>query len=186
MRLKTGSKRGSGQLGAVLILLLALLPGGAAGCRHLPAAPEGFNPEDYKPVTLEQLQDPRRAGLSKGQRVSVAGYFWQYLEYDPFMVARYLAVARHPVAQGRLRWAALYGSPQMQGYYNRLVLTPEQRREWDLKRLEHVRVYGQLDNLEFGFLYLQAQHLDRLGVEDGPGTPGAAAPRAPVKEAANP
>ena len=182
MPLKTASRRGSGPLGAVLILLLALLPGGSAGCRHLPAAPEGFNPEDYKPVTLEQLQDPRRAGLLKGQRVSVAGYFWQYLDYDPFMVARYLAVARHPVAQSRLRWAALYDSPQMQGYYDRLVLTPEQRREWNLKRLEHVRVYGQLDNLEFGFLYLQAHHLDRLGVEDGPSPPRAAATRAPVKE----
>ena len=186
MSLKAGFERCSGLLGAVLVLLMALLPVWTAGCRHLPAAQEGFNPEDYKPVTLEQLRDPRRAGLSKGQRVSVAGYFWQYLEYDPFMVGRYLAVARHPVAQSQLRWAALYDSPQMQGYFDRLVLSPEQRREWNLKRLEHVRVYGQLANLEFGVLYLLAHHLDRLEVEDSPSRPKAAAPQAAMKEALTP
>jgi hypothetical protein len=187
MRLKTGLARGAGRFGTVLLLLLALLPGGAAGCRHLPAAPpEGFTPEDYQPVTLEQLRDPRRAGLFKGQRVSVTGYFWQYLDYDPCAVARYLAVARHPLAQSRLRWAALYDSPQMQGYFDRLVLTPEQRRDWDLKRLEHVRVYGIVANLEFGFLYLQAHHLDRLGVAEGPSLPKTAASQAPGQETPNP
>jgi hypothetical protein len=186
MRLKAGSQGSPGRLAGVLILLLALLPGLTASCHHLPPAAEGFNPEDYTPVTIEQLQDPHRAGLLKGQRVSVAGFFWQYLEYDPFVVARYLAVARHPLVESPLRWASLYNSSQMQGYCDRLVLTPEQRREWNLKRLEHVRVYGQLANLGFGILYLQAQHVERLDVEDGPLSQKTAAPQATGKETPRP
>ena len=124
--------------------------------------------------------------MIQGQRVSVAGFFWQYLEYDPFTVARYLAVARHPLVQSSLRWASLYDSPQMQGYYDRLVLTPEQRRESNLKRLEHVRVYGQLADLGFGILYLQAHHLDRLDPENASRDQRTAAPQAPGKETPSP
>ena len=174
------------KLGGILILLLTLLPGLALGCRHLPPPPEEFNPQDYTPVTIEQLQDPRRAGLSPGQKVSVSGYFWQFLEYDPYMVARYLALARRPLVQSRLRWAALYNSPQLQGYYDRLVLTVEQQEDLHLKRLEHVRVYGVLTDLGFGILYLKAQHVDRLEVEDvlpGRQTP---APACPAEETPNP
>ncbi len=186
MHLKANSRRVAGKLDGVLMLLLILLPGLAVSCRHLPPAPEAFNAEDYTPVTIEQLREPHQAGLRQGQRVSVAGYFWQYLEYDPFMVARYLAVARHPLEQSPLRWAALYSSAQLQGYYDRLVLTPEQRRDWHLKRLEHVRVYGQLANLGFGILYLQAQHLDRLDAADGPPSGKAEAPAAAGKETLRP
>ena len=155
--------------GRALVLLLMLLPGLALGCRHLPPAAEEFNPRNYTPVTVEQLQDPHRAGLSPGQKVSVTGYFWQYLEYDPFTVARYLAIARHPAVQTRLRWAALYESPQLQGYYDRLVLSTEQQSELKLKRLERVQVYGVMTDLGFGILYLKAQHVDHLDVEGVPG-----------------
>ena len=186
MRLTASPVGHPGKLGGVLILLLALLPGLAVSCHRLPPAAEGFNPEDYTPVTIEQLQDPRRAGLLQGRRVSVAGYFWQYLEYDPYMVDRYLAVARHPLVQGPLSWAALYNIPQMQGYYDRLVLTPEMRRDLKLKRLEHVRVYGQLTDLGFGILYLEAQHVERLGDVDGHLSRKTVAPAAPGKETPNP
>jgi hypothetical protein len=186
MCLMAVSCRNPGQLGIVLVLLAALFLGLMAGCRRLPPAPEGFNLEDYTPVTLAQLREPHKAGLARGQRVSVEGYFWQYLEYDPFMGAQYLATLRRPLAESRQRWAALYESAQMQGYCNRLVLTPEQRRDWDLKRLEHVRIYGQMANLGFGILYLQAHQVDRLDGADGPRDLRPAAPAAPGKETQNP
>jgi len=56
----------------------------------------------------------------------------------------------------------------MRGYYDRLALTRQQQQDWRLRRLEHLRVYGQLAPLGFGVLYLQAHHLERLdGAEDG-------------------
>jgi hypothetical protein len=163
-----------------------LLPGLLGGCRHLPPAPEGFNPEDYTSITIAQLREPHKAGLARGQRVSVEGYFWQYLEYDPFMGAQYLATLRRPLVESRQRWAALYESAQMQGYCDRLVLTREQRRDWDLKRLEHVRIYGQMTSLGFGILYLQAHQVDRLEGAEAPRGLRRAAPSAPGKETQNP
>jgi hypothetical protein len=155
------------RLGGVAVVLLLLLSGLAAGCgRHQPTS-QVFRPEEYTPVTIEQLQAPRKAGLFPGQMVSVEGYFWQYLEYDPFTVPKYLALARRPLAESRWRWASLYNSPQMQGYFDRLALTRELRHELDLKRLEHVRIYGRLAHLPFGILYLKAQHVERLEAEKG-------------------
>jgi len=178
--------RGPGKQGGILVLLAALLAGLSMGCRHLAPAPEGFNPEDYTPVTSAQLQEPHKAGLARGQRVSVEGYFWQFLEYDPFMGAQYLATLVRPLTESHQRWAALYESAQMQGYWDRLVLTRQQQREWDLRRLEHVRIYGQMANLGFGILYLQAHHLDRLDGAGGPRGQRPAAPAAPGKETQNP
>jgi len=155
-------------IGGILVLLLLLLSGLESGCRHAPPATEAFNPKEYTPVTIEQLQAPKAAGLLPGQKVSVAGYFWQYLEYDPFPVPKYLAVARHPVRQNQWRWASLYCSPQMTGYFDRLALSREERRELDLKRLEHVRIYGRLAHLPFGILYLEGEHVDRLDEDGGP------------------
>jgi hypothetical protein len=155
-------------IGGILVLLLLLLPGLESGCRHAPPATAAFNPKEYTPVNIEQLEAPKAAGLLPGQKVSVAGYFWQYLEYDPFPVSKYLAVARHPVRQNQWRWASLYSSPQMTGYFDRLALSREERRELDLKRLEHVRIYGRLAHLPFGILYLEGEHVERLDEEGGP------------------
>jgi hypothetical protein len=146
----------------ILACLLALLMGLAGGCGHIRPAPEGFNPEEYSPVAMHQLQAPRKAGLAPGQKVRVEGYFWQYLDYDPAMLANYATMVRRPLAWSRLRWAALYQESQMQGYYDRLALTRQQQRDWPLKRLEQVRIYGQLAPLGFGVLYLQVHHLERL------------------------
>lgn len=186
MWVKLNSRGNPGKVGRFLVLLAALLPALLGGCRHLPPAPDGFNPEDYTPVTPAQLREPHKAGLVRGQRVSVEGYFWQYLEYDPFMGAQYLATLRRPLAESQKRWAALYESAQMQGYCNRLVLTREQKRDWDLKRLEHVRIYGQMASLGFGILYLQAHQVDRLDRAEGPRGLHPAAPAAPGKETRKP
>ncbi len=162
--------------GLLLLALLLLLAGGALSCGHIRPAPEGFSPEQYTAVTIEQLQAPRRAGLASGQKVWVEGFFWQYLEYDPRMVANYLTMARQPVAWSRLRWAALYRDSSMRGYYDRLALTRSQKGQWDLKRLEQVRVFGQLAPLGFGTLYLQVHHIEPLELEGAAGGQGGPAP----------
>ena len=168
MRLMADTDGLSLRLGGILVLLFLLLPGLESGCRHAPPATEAFNPQEYTSVTIEQLQAPKASGLLPGQKVSVEGYFWQYLEYDPFPVPKYLAVVRQPIRQNRWRWASLYKSPQMSGYFDRLVLSREERRELDLKRLEHVRIYGRLAHLPFGILYLQGEHVERLDEDGGP------------------
>jgi hypothetical protein len=150
-----------------LTWLLPLLTGLIWGCGHIRPVPQAFNPEAYTPVTISQLQAPHKAGLAAGQKVRVEGYFWQYLDYDPVIVANYVTMASHPLAWSRLRWAALYQQPQMRGYYDRLALTRRQQQDWPLQRLERVRLYGQLARLGFGVLYLQAHHLERLE-EEGP------------------
>jgi hypothetical protein len=152
----------------LLMALLLLLVGKSVSCGHIRPAPEGFNPEQYSAVTIEQLQAPRQAGLASGQKVRVDGFFWQYLEYDPRMAANYLTMVRQPLAWSRLRWAALYRTSSMRGYYDRLALTRSQKGEWDLKRLEQVRVFGQLAPLGFGTLYLQVHHIERLETEKAP------------------
>ena len=149
-------------LGRFLVWLLVLFPGLVLSCGYIRPVPQGFNPENYTPVTISQLAAPRRAGLVPGQKVYVEGYFWQYLEYDPDMVANYVTMVSHPVAWSRLRWASLYQQPQMRGYYDRLALTRQQQEDWRLARLEHLRVYGQLAPLGVGVLYLQAHYLERL------------------------
>ena len=173
------------RFGGVLVLLLTLLPGLGSSCRHAPPVTEAFHPGEYTPVTIEQLQAPQKAGLTPGQKVSVEGYFWQYLEYDPFMVAQYLALARHPIAESRWRWASLYNSSQLQGYFDRLALG-RALRDMDLKRLEHVRIYGRLAHLPFGILYLQAQHVNRLDGENGPLTRMPAPPAVEGRETPTP
>jgi hypothetical protein len=153
--------------GRFLLLLFVCLLGLVPSCGYIRPVPEGWNPEDYTPITYKQLLAARKAGLAPGQKISVEGYFWQYLEYDPSMVPNYLTMVRQPLAWSRLRWASLYRTPQMQGYYNRLALTRTQQRDWDLKRLEHVRVFGQLAPLGLGVLYLQAHHVEQLDLEEG-------------------
>jgi hypothetical protein len=54
----------------------------------------------------------------------------------------------------------------MQGYYDRLAMTRQQQQDWRLKRLERLRVYGQLASLGFGVLYLQVHQLERLDLEE--------------------
>ncbi len=165
MRLMAHASGASPGPGRSFILLLGLLVGLAWGCGYIRPAPEGINPEDYTPISYEQLRAPRRAGLTPGQKVQVDGYFWQFLEYDPVMVRNYLTLTRQPVAWSRLYWASLYDAPQMRGHYDRLALTRDQKRDWRLKRLEHVRIYGELAPLGLGVIYLQAHQVDRLDQE---------------------
>ena len=183
MCLMVSFSKGPHGLGRVLVLVLVLLVELGQGCGYIRPVPEGWNPEDYTPITYEQILAPRKAGLTPGQKVSVAGYFWQYLDYDPFMMSNYLTLARQPRAWSRLRWASLYHTPQMQGYCDRLALTREQQQDWQLRRLEHVRVFGQLAPLGMGVLYLQVHHIARLDQGDGPSNQGFSPPEVEGQEA---
>lgn len=169
----------SSALGRLLVWLFVLLPGLVLNCGHIRPVPEGFNPEKYTLVTIDQLRAPRKAGLAPGKKVCVEGYFWQYLDYDPVMVANYLTLARQPLAWSRLRWASLYQQPQMRSYYDRWALTREQQQDWRLKRMEPLRVYGQLAALGFGVLYLQTHHLERLDSAEDSLSQGDRAPAVP-------
>jgi hypothetical protein len=182
MGLTANPGRAPRRRGLLWMALVLLLASESLGCGHIRPVPEGFNPEQYNPVTIEQLQAPRRAGLTSGQKVRVEGFFWQYLEYDPRMVANYLTMARQPLAWSRLRWAALYRDSSMRGYYNRLALTRIQKGQWDLKRLEPVRVFGQLAPLGFGTLYLQVHHIERLETDGAPVDQGRPMPAGEIGE----
>ena len=168
MRVMASPSDGPGGPIPLVILVIVLLSGITCSCGHIRGAPPDFHSQDYAPVTIEQLQAPRQAGLVSGQKVRVSGYFWQYLDYDPVMAANYLTMVRQPLAWSRLRWASLYRSLPMQGYYDRLALTQEQQRALKLKRLDEVQVYGQLAPLGFGALYLHAHQVERLAVDETP------------------
>ena len=141
-----------------LAVVLALVSS-CAELRPLPAATE---PQAYTPIDYQALLHPRQAGLQDGQLVRVQAYFWQFLDYDPDMVRNYLGLVRHPLGWPRLHWFALYGSEEMQGYYDLAALDASRLHFYQLHRLEPIMIYGQLSSLGPGY-YLQVHHLDKLG-----------------------
>lgn len=164
---------------ALILALLALFQ----GCGHIPGPPpEGWNAEEYTTITYDQLLTPREAGLAAGQKVAVKGYFWQYLVYDPAIVPNYLTLAAHPLTWHRLRWAALYRTPRMKGYFNRLALDADQKKDFRLQRLDSLRIYGELASLGLGVLYLRVHHVDKLDREKPLEGPEDAPPTAPSRE----
>jgi hypothetical protein len=143
---------------AVAVLGWALL---AWGCGEVRPLPKAIEPQDYTQITYDQLLAPGPAGLSAGRKIKVPAYFWQFLEYDPDMVRDYLNLARQPRRWYRLKWFALYGSPEMRGYYDRAALDRDRVRLYPLHRLEPVMVYGELSALGPG-LYLRVHHLEKI------------------------
>jgi len=139
-----------------IVMLLAL------ACGQIRPLPSAWEPEVYTPITYEQLLDPDTARLTSGQKVKVPVYFWQFLTYDPALVENYITLARHPVEWYRLPWFATYGTPDMKGYFDRLVMNEEQKESYRLKRLEHLLVYGELAEMGLNLLYLQVHHIDRI------------------------
>jgi hypothetical protein len=155
--MQTLSKSGAAIFIVAAALWAALLSSGCGEIRPVPAA---VQPQDYRSITYQQLQES--AGLKNGEKVKVAAYFWQFLEYEPDMVRNYMTLVRHPLAWYRLQWFAVYGSPEMKGYFDRLVMEPEQRKEYKLKRLEHITIYGEMSELGAGLLYLQVHRIERI------------------------
>jgi len=158
--------KGRGRAGLLLagagLLVLTLLAWGCGQVRPLPAT---FEPQDYREITYDQLLHPDAAGLKAGQKVKVPAYFWQFIDYDPDMVRDYLNLARHPLAWPRLKWFALYGSPEMGGYYDRAALDAGREKLFPVRRLEPVMVYGELSSLGPGF-YLHVIHLEKMAAQD--------------------
>jgi hypothetical protein len=147
----------SGRLGVVLLGgLLAL-----CGCGQLRPQPTAFNPQTYTPIKYQDLLAPRQAGLHAGQKIQVKAYFWQYLTYDPAMAWNYLTLPRYPIRWYQLRWFATYGTDEMTGYYDLAAVTPEQAEHYKLKRLDPVRLYGELSRLGPG-LYLQVFYIKKI------------------------
>jgi hypothetical protein len=144
-------------LGTCLVAGLALL----SACGELQPLPPAIEAQDYRPIEYQELLNPRQAGLQAGQLVRVKAYFWQFLNYDPAMVRNYLSLTRHPLGWPRLRWFALYGSPEMKGYYDLAALDQSRLYLYKLKLLEPIMVYGQLSSLGSGF-YLHVHNIEEI------------------------
>jgi len=140
----------------VLITLLAL----AGACSTPPAVPPAFEAEAYRPISFDDLVTS--TGITPGDKVVVPAYFWEQLNYDPLMVRQYASLAGHPRPWRQVRWYAFYGSPQMHGYCDRVVMNPDQIKSPGYKRLDHLRLYGEVASLGGRAVYLRVQHLEKI------------------------
>ncbi len=133
-----------------------------ASCGQIRPVPEGLDTGAYTPITYQDLLARGQIGLASGQKIKLPAYFWQFVTYDPAMVPNYLNLLRYPLTWPDLQWFAIYGTPDMQGYYDRVVMDDDQRRSYRLQRLDRIMIYGELANLGPGLLYLQVHHIDKL------------------------
>ncbi len=131
-------------------------------CGQLPPVPATFAPQDYELIPYRQLLAAGGPALKAGQKVRVAAYFWQFLEYEPAMVRNYLNLFRRPLAWYRLEWCSLYETQDMRGYFDRVAMDPGQRQAFHLERLEHIEIYGQMAALGPGLLYLRVDRLEKI------------------------
>lgn len=140
-------------------LAVSLLLGG--GCGQLRPLPATFAPQEYAPITYQELLAGGQGGLKAGQKVKVPAYFWQFLTYDPAMVRNYLTLPRYPLRWYKLQWFATYGSPEMKGYFDLAAMDEAQLHLFKLKRLDHMMIYGELSSLAPG-LYLRVHHIEKI------------------------
>jgi hypothetical protein len=151
-------RRGKGVVGG--LLLAAAL---TAACGRLGQVPPALAPDDYQEVSLAQLRNPAAAQALVGRRVRFPAFFWEYVTYDPAMCSNYALLARHPRGWWDLRWAALYESPRMQGFYDRLALDAAQQTRFRPRRLTRLLIYGEVLPLGPRLTYVrlhQAQELE--------------------------
>jgi hypothetical protein len=149
--------RAGGGLGALLAGLVWLL----AACGQLPPLPAQVELESYAPITYQELLAPDAAKLQAGQKIKVPANYWQYLTYDPKIVRDYLDMIRHPLSWYRLQWFATYATPDMRGYFDLAALDPSQKKTYQLHRLDHIMIYGELASMGPG-LYLRVHHIDKI------------------------
>ncbi|MBM4273694.1 MAG: hypothetical protein FJ134_04410 [Deltaproteobacteria bacterium] len=142
------------------VIAAAVLLGGAA-CGELRPLPGSFSPQEYTLISYGQLLDASQAGLQAGQKVRVPAYFWEFLTYDPAMVRNYLSYPRHPLGWYRLKWFATYGAPEMREYFDLAALDQHKVKEYPLKRMDNVMIYGELSSLGVG-LYLRVHHMEKI------------------------
>lgn len=133
------------------------------GCGRLGQVPARFVPDDYQEVSLAQLRNPAAARTLVGRQVRFEAFFWEYVHYDPAMLSNYALLARHPWGWWNLRWASLYESPRMQGFYDRLALDVGQEAQFRPRRLTRLMIYGEVLPLGSSLTYVrlhQAQELE--------------------------
>lgn len=143
---------------AALLVTVALI----MGCGRLGQVPARFVPDDYREVSLTHLRDPAACALV-GQKVRFQAFFWEYVTYDPAMLSNYALMLRHPRGWWDLRWASLYESPRMQGFYDRLALDVGQQARLQPRRLTRLMIYGEVLPLGSRLTYVrlhQAQELE--------------------------
>ncbi|MGB7912352.1 MAG: hypothetical protein WCF59_09025 [Desulfobaccales bacterium] len=133
----------------------------ASACGELRPLPPNFDAQAYRAIDYQDLLHPDRAGLKAGDLVCVRAYFWQYLTYDPAVLRNYLTLFRYPVSWYRLKWFATYASDKMEGYYDLAALSPEQEKQYKVKRLDHILIYGELSPLKPG-LFLRVHHIVKI------------------------
>ncbi|MBM4285899.1 MAG: hypothetical protein FJ128_11735 [Deltaproteobacteria bacterium] len=151
-------------IGRALLWWLALLGTCCLfACSAPLTAPADFEAGAYQPISYEDLLTPTR--LTPNQKVVAPAYFWQELAYDPLMLRQYAHRAGQPRAWRQVRFYAVYGSPQMRGYFNRVVMTPEQARAAEVKRLDHLRLFGEVGALGGEGLYLRVHRLEKIEEE---------------------
>lgn len=143
----------------VAVLVLAVFLGGCGRYRPVPPV---WEPGAYRPVSVGELRSPGRSGLAAGDLIKAPAYFWEFVIYDPAIGRNYLTMLRHPIIWPRLEWCAVYETPQMRGYFDRLVMDAGQRRAYQPSRLDHVMVYGELAPLGGGLLYVRVHRLEKL------------------------
>lgn len=158
-------RAGLPHLGSFLALTAALVSVLLCGCGRYRPVPAVWEPGTYRPVSVKDLLEPRKAGLASGEKVRVEAYFWEFLSYDPAMAHNYLTMLRHPVSWPRLEWFSVYGTAQMREYFDRLAMDRDQRRTSDLKRLDHVAIYGELASMGGDLLYLRVNRVQKLEEE---------------------
>ncbi len=143
---------------AGLLLILTL----TAGCGRLGQVPPRFLPEEYQEVSLGQLRDHAAARALSGRRVRFQAYFWEYLAYDPAMLSNYALLARHPRSWWNLRWASLYESPRLQGFYDRLAVDVGQQTRLKPRRLTRLLIYGEVLPLGARLTYVRLHRAEEL------------------------
>jgi hypothetical protein len=144
---------------AAMLLSFTLL---APGCGRYRPAPKVWDSGAYRPASVAELKTPGKAGLAAGDLVKAPAYFWEFVIYDPVMVRSYLTMLRHPITWPQLQWFAVYETPQMHGYFDRVVMDEEQQRSYKLSRLDRILLYGELAPLGGGLLYLRVHRLEKL------------------------
>lgn len=149
-----------GGKGVVGSLLLALAM--TAGCGRLGQVPATLVPEEYQEVSLAQLRDPAAARPLVGRRVCFEAFFWEYVTYDPALLSNYALLARHPRRWWGLRWASLYESPRMQGFYDRLAMDADQKARLQVRRLTRLRLYGEVLPLGPRLTYVRLHQAEEL------------------------
>jgi len=144
--------------GAVTIVAM-LLAGLVMACGQVQPRPAEFTATDYTPISYEELLRAESHSQPPGTLVAVPGYFWQFLTYDPAPHYYFGNQIRYPSSWWDLRWAALYQTSDMHGYYDRLAFDSRQAETLELHRLDPVIVYGELLRMGGQSLYLRVHHV---------------------------